>query len=209
MERDRARGALLGSIVGDAFGAPLEGTSQADAASLVERRKRDRGPWRYTDDGAMTVAVAEAIVAANTAEVSHLFRHLSRHYEPARGFGRGMKMALSAFDSGVTWDQCALRAWPEGSRGNGGAVRIAPIAITSWPDRRCFERAVHLTTRVTHAHPEALLAVGPHRNRHRWPSIHRTRHLSNRCTDTWRACLPSPGATRHTRTSRATTAPKS
>jgi poly(ADP-ribose) glycohydrolase ARH3 len=153
---DRIRGCILGAVIGDAFGAPLEGASPAGLGSLVERRMLGREPWGYTDDSAMLIATAESLSAAGTIEPVSLLRALDARYEPARGFGRGMKMALAAFRSGTPWEQCARAAWPEGSRGNGAAVRIAPVALARWPTREAFASAVAIATRVTHAHPDAL-----------------------------------------------------
>jgi poly(ADP-ribose) glycohydrolase ARH3 len=104
----------------------------------------------------MVLACASALVSTETIDPDTLLREIAARYEPARGFGRGMKLAISAFESGTPWDRCAFSAWPEGSRGNGGAVRIAPIAVARWPDAAAFDRAVHLATRITHAHHEAL-----------------------------------------------------
>jgi poly(ADP-ribose) glycohydrolase ARH3 len=146
----------LGGVLGDAFGVPLEGAAQSGMAALIERRVKSRVHWGYSDDGAMLIAVAEALLSARTIDPVILFEHFVRRYEPARGFGRGMKIAISAFTSGVHWDRCAFAAWPEGSRGNGGAVRMAPIAATSWTTSEAFYRAVHIATRVTHAHADAL-----------------------------------------------------
>ena len=145
------KGAVLGAIVGDAFGAPLEGASSSAMPRLVARRIATPSPWSYTDDGAMNIAVAESLVAAGTVDPEHLLHSFSAHYEPARGFGRGMKLALRAFAAGTPWDRCAFAAWPEGSRGNGGAVRITPVACVAWSSPAMFARAVDLTTRVTRA----------------------------------------------------------
>jgi poly(ADP-ribose) glycohydrolase ARH3 len=154
--QDRVRGCILGSVIGDAFGTPLEGASQAAMAPLVDRRSKNRGAWGYSDDGAMVLACAEALASVGTIEPTALLRAFVRHYEPARGFGRGMKLAITAFDGGVPWDRCAFAAWPEGSRGNGGAVRIPPVAVARWPTSDAFDLAVRLATRVTHAHDDAL-----------------------------------------------------
>ncbi|MEP7123736.1 MAG: ADP-ribosylglycohydrolase family protein [Byssovorax sp.] len=152
-------GALLGAVVGDAFGGPLEGASASEMPRLVAARIARPSPWSYTDDGAMNIAVAESLVAAGTVDPEHLLHRFAAHYEPARGFGRGMKLALRAFASGTRWDRCAFAAWPEGSRGNGGAVRITPVACVAWSSPAMFARAVELTTRVTHTHEEAVSAA--------------------------------------------------
>jgi poly(ADP-ribose) glycohydrolase ARH3 len=67
-----------------------------------------------------------------------------------------MKISLAAFSSGMPWERCAFAAWPEGSRGNGGAVRIPPIAVARWADAQSFDIAVRVATRTTHAHEEAV-----------------------------------------------------
>src|SRR5262245_3529832 len=116
LSKDKVRGSILGAVVGDAFGAPLEGAPQSTVASLVRGRAARTATWRYTDDGAMVLACAEALASARTIEPPVLFRAIAHHYEPARGFGRGMKIALAAFEAGIPWERCAFAAWPEGSR---------------------------------------------------------------------------------------------
>jgi poly(ADP-ribose) glycohydrolase ARH3 len=159
---DRVRGAILGAVVGDAFGRPLEGGSPGAMAQLVAGRAAAPSAWSYSDDGAMNIAVAESIAAAGTINPEHLLHRFAAHYEPARGFGRGMKLALRAFASGTSWDRCAFAAWPEGSRGNGGAVRITPVACVSWTSPAVFMEAVDMATKITHTHEEALSAARVH-----------------------------------------------
>jgi poly(ADP-ribose) glycohydrolase ARH3 len=154
----RTVGVVLGAVVGDAFGSVLEGASSSDAQWRVERRAEVARPWRYTDDGAMNLAVAEWLAAAESDGAS-LLRRLHAHYDPARGFGRGMKIALEAFARGVPWDRCAFAAWPEGSRGNGAAVRVGPVACVHWPSALEMHAAARLSAAVTHGHPEAIDAA--------------------------------------------------
>jgi poly(ADP-ribose) glycohydrolase ARH3 len=156
---DTIRGAVLGAIVGDAFGSLLEGIVPDQAARLARARADSRQPWRYTDDGAMTLAVAESLVARRTIDGPDLLQRLTDRYDPVRGFGKGMKIALQAFSDGRPWQECAFAAWREGSRGNGAAVRVAPVAIVRWPSAEAFREAVRISAIVTHAHPEAVDAA--------------------------------------------------
>jgi poly(ADP-ribose) glycohydrolase ARH3 len=156
MLRDRVRGCILGSVIGDAFGAPLEGATPSGIAPIIEHRSTTASHWGYTDDSAMLLACCEALTSAGTVEPASLLRALANCYEPARGFGHGMKMALAAFSSGTQWDRCAFVAWPDGSRGNGGAVRIPPIAVARWNNAQTLDIAVRLATRTTHAHADAV-----------------------------------------------------
>ena len=61
LSADRVRGALVGAVIGDAFGSPLEGAPASTVAALVDRRAQGTGPWGYTDDATMFLALAESI----------------------------------------------------------------------------------------------------------------------------------------------------
>lgn len=157
--RDRMRGVLLGTLVGDAFGNPFEGVAASALDAQLHRRAKHPGPWRYTDDGAMTIALVESLLETGTIVPACLLARFQAHYEPARGFGRGMKLALAAFERGVPWESVPYVAWPEGSRGNGGAVRAGAITLRAWQDVAALHNATTLATRVTHAHDEAISAA--------------------------------------------------
>lgn len=156
---DRIRGAMVGAVVGDAFGSALEGAPATAATALAEHRAASTGPWGYTDDASMFIAVAESIRDCGTVSPVGLLEALSRRYEPARGFGRGMKLALRAFENGDAWQDVARAGWPEGSRGNGGAVRVGAVALRRWASASDLMRAATMATRVTHSHPEAIDAA--------------------------------------------------
>src|SRR5262245_48331844 len=159
---DAIRGAVVGTVVGDAFGSLLEGIVPDQTERRARLRADSHQPWRYTDDGAMTLAVAESSVARGTIDGPDLLRCLAARYDPVRGFGKGMKIALQAFSDGRPWRECAFAAWREGSRGNGAAVRVAPVAVVRWPDAAAFCEAVRISAVVTHAHPEAVAAALVH-----------------------------------------------
>ena len=157
--KDRVRGALIGTVLGDALGAPIEGASPSAAKRVARRRGERPRHWGYTDDASTFIAVAESIRGVESVAPVPLLEALARRYEPARGFGRGMKHALRAFEAGTHWTEVARVAWPEGSRGNGGAVRAGAIALPRWRSTADLLAAVELATRITHAHPEAIDAA--------------------------------------------------
>lgn len=153
---DRTRGVLVGTIVGDAFGNPLEGAPASTLQALLTQRARQPAPWRYTDDGAMTIALAESLCEAGTLTPTAFLRKMRARYEPARGFGRGMKLLFAALDRGDPVESIPYVAWPEGSRGNGGAVRVGGLALRPWANSNALRSATTLATRVTHAHDDAV-----------------------------------------------------
>lgn len=156
---DRIEGALVGAVLGDAFGAPLEGISRQDGERRARSRFEEDVPWSFTDDSVMLLAVATSLVAKRAVDPPDLLRTLSDLYEPARGFGRGLKLAVHAWCRGVAWEECAYAAWSEGSRGNGGAVRVPPIACAMDPSKAGLLEAARLSCRATHAHPDAVVGA--------------------------------------------------
>lgn len=57
---DRFRGAPVGTGVGDALGAPVEGVHFI-SPSFLSALDRNPGPLRYTDDTDMTIGVASSL----------------------------------------------------------------------------------------------------------------------------------------------------
>lgn len=151
---DRAQGALLGLLAGDALGAQVE---FLDAATIRSRHPqgvtelRAGGTWNLlagqpTDDGEMALALARSIVAA-------------RGYDPAQAGAAYVAWGQSKpFDMGATTragiDALAGRgrANPQ-SQANGALMRAAPIGVAAKgvPNRAgAWARA---DAALTHPHP--------------------------------------------------------
>lgn len=107
-------------------------------------------PWRYTDDSEMMIAVGESLVRMGGVSATDVLATLAASYDPARGYGHGMKLAIAAFRRG---GRAASASWEEGSKGNGGAVRVVPIACAYHDDRDLVAAAAEESAGVTHAHP--------------------------------------------------------
>ena len=62
-------GSLLGTLVGDALGLPVEGCSQHDVRTRFEQVDQTMdariGKGTYTDDTEMIIATAESLIASN------------------------------------------------------------------------------------------------------------------------------------------------
>lgn len=152
--KDRVRGALLGCALGDALGRPFEMMSPNDPrlASGLEALIAGNRPLTYSDDTQMMMAVAESWLRHRAVVESDVLATLAAHYDPARGYGRGMKRALEAFRRG---EDAATSSWAEGSRGNGGAVRVVALACAYYSDLETLRDAADRVTATTHAHPAA------------------------------------------------------
>lgn len=150
---DRAAGALLGTFVGDALGMPFEGMPPREIPENVEMVEARRGRGTYTDDTQMMIALAESLIARGRIEGDDLARAFLDAYDADRGYGRGTRRVFELWRQGVPVGAAAGQVFDgRGSRGNGAAMRIAPVAVffRDDPDRLCAEAAA--SARVTHAH---------------------------------------------------------
>lgn len=154
---DRFRGALVGTAVGDALGAPTEGRSRVPRSYLDSLD--DPPNLGYTDDTAMTIGVARSLVEKAGFDGEHMSDTLATIYrrEPWRGYGSGPPIVFALREQGVPWDQAAVGLFGgEGSFGNGAAMRVAPVALHAHPDHDAAAGLARRTAIITHSHPEGM-----------------------------------------------------
>lgn len=152
-----ARGALLGAACGDALGAPFEG-SRSVSRMLVENWMTSSRAMRYTDDTTMTLVLARHLITSGgMIEEDRLARNFAEEWQagPDRGYGSAPPRIFRAVLSGEDWGSVARSAFQgTGSWGNGGAMRVAPVALLPYPVAERVRLARRQAT-VTHAHPLA------------------------------------------------------
>ena len=156
----RACGALLGTFVGDALGMPFEGAAPEAIPERVEMIDARLGRGTYTDDTQMMVALAESLLDRGQVDEEHLAHAFQEAYDPERGYGGGTRRVLELWAAGTPVTAAASQIFDgQGSRGNGAAMRIAPIAVrfAHDPDNLCYQAA--RSARVTHAHPVGVDAA--------------------------------------------------
>ena len=127
---------MLGAIAGDMIGVPWEalGEKRYDFPLFTEYS-------RFSDDTAMTVAVAHALLEGG--DYAAAMRDFGRRH-PFIGYGAGFEQWLSDDSMG-----------PYNSYGNGGAMRASPIGYAA----RSVEDALAEAERCaapTHNHPEGI-----------------------------------------------------
>ncbi len=154
------RGALLGTMVGDALGMPVEGVSNS-----VIRARYDRvtemlparlGRGTYTDDTEMMIGLAEALLdTPGRLDTDRVAARFGENYAPDRGYGGNTQKILSAIREGVDWrDATKKHALPGGSYGNGAAMRVAPVALGFYQDAGATVQAAAEQAAITgHTHP--------------------------------------------------------
>lgn len=150
---DRVLGLLLGTALGDGLGAAFEGKTLVTESAL-RAVEQESTALTYTDDTALTVVLAEHLAAHPRVDVDALAREFAAAWsaEPWRGYGPGAATVFGLIAGGVPWRDAAGSAFGgQGSYGNGGAMRAAPVAVVA----RGLHHAAELgrrTAAVTHAH---------------------------------------------------------
>jgi ADP-ribosylglycohydrolase len=146
---------LDGLSVGDAFGecffAPY-------AWSAIKEGAVPAPPWRWTDDTAMSLSIVRVLGEAGRIDRDRLARAYAERYmaEPWRGYGGGAHDLLGRLGRGEPWHEVAPSLFGgEGSCGNGGAMRVAPLGafFADEPVETVIAEA-RASAEPTHAHPE-------------------------------------------------------
>ncbi len=152
IDRDRFEGCLLGLALGDALGAPLEGGPLERLVWRLIGRTR-QGEMRWTDDTQMSLDVAESLTEHGRIDPDDLARRFADSYRWSWGYGPGAAKLLKCIKGGADWQEANRSVFPDGSYGNGGAMRAAPIGLFFASRPRELADAARRAARVTHAHP--------------------------------------------------------
>ena len=177
----RARAALEGTSVGDAFGegffmsvelatrmlpsglledVPFEFEGTRALQLLIDTRRTQfiETPWKWTDDTAMALEIVANLREFDGIDPDALARGFSRRYldAPSRGYGGAMHTLLPELGR-LDWRAEAPKLFDgTGSFGNGAAMRAAPVGayFADNPERAAAE--ARQSAIVTHAHPEGV-----------------------------------------------------
>ena len=146
-------GALVGTGVGDALGAPFEGWRKVEVEE-IEEATRVLKTLTYTDDTHMMIGVAESLARSKGFDGEDMAWTFIRNYElePHRGYGPAPPYIFRLVRSGVAWDQAAERVYQGGSYGNGSAMRVAPVGVFYHDNPSLLREVAHKSSRITHAH---------------------------------------------------------
>ncbi|MCP2327285.1 ADP-ribosylglycohydrolase [Hamadaea flava] len=160
----KASGAMFGLALGDALGKPTEFMRYAE----ITARFGPGGPAEpagdpalVTDDTQMTLAVADALLAAEALDAATLeplwrkeFMDWAVSPENNRAPGMTCMRAIGRLAEGQPW----IAATEAGSKGCGANMRVAPVGLV--PQVPDADRAgmAQLQAALTHGHPTALAA---------------------------------------------------
>lgn len=149
---NHVEGCLLGLALGDALGAPFEGGVVERLVWRAIGRTRSR-EMRWTDDTQMSLDTAEALISSGRVDQDDLAARFAASYRWSRGYGPGTAKLLKRIARGVGWAEASRAVYPDGSFGNGAAMRspIIGLFFAGCPDD--LVDAARKAALVTHAHP--------------------------------------------------------
>jgi len=152
IDQDRFEGCLLGLALGDALGAPLEGGPLERLTWRALGHTR-RGEMRWTDDTQMSLDLAESLIALGRLDPDDLARRFAASYRWHRGYGSGAARLLKRIARGADWREANRSVYPDGSYGNGAAMRAPVVGIFRATRPEELPAAARQSARLTHAHP--------------------------------------------------------
>ncbi len=161
---EQVLGMIYGLALGDALGAPVEfwelkGIQERYGPTGIQELP---SPALFTDDTQMTLAVAEALVAAGHQDLGAIMAAISQNFvawlrspENDRSPGGACLYGARQLEAGVPW-------WKSGkpnSKGCGAAMRVAPIGYLYQHDLPKLRRVAAASALATHHHPAAQLGA--------------------------------------------------
>lgn len=161
---ERYRGALLGLAVGDALGMPLErlppGTFKP-VHDMIGRPANGLLPGEWTDDTALTLCLADSLIACHGFDPLDQMRRYLRWYREgymsctgfAYGIGRTSRAALRRFEK--TGDPYSGSTDPK-TAGNGSLMRLPPVPLCYARNARQAVEMAAESSRTTHQAPAAM-----------------------------------------------------
>ena len=155
----RMQRALLsfdGLSVGDGFGECFF-TGPDTIERRLDLRDAPPAPWRVTDDSIMALSIVRCLKRYGHIEQDALAAAFAREYErdSRRGYGGTAHGILQSIGQGTSWQTAAGRVFDnQGSCGNGGAMRSAPIGAYFAGDVSRVIAEARASAAVTHAHPD-------------------------------------------------------
>lgn len=161
---------ILEIAIGDAYGAPFEfaSTEFIEKFNDLQGYKTRKTKWgtvagggKYTDDTAMSIAIAEHILDGRDLTPRLFFESFVKHYHrdiPRQGRAGYSKRMVERFDLCMKAGQITDKIMADSqvpASSNGAVMRSVPLGLLRRED---LDRAVIAQTLCTHAHVDAIRA---------------------------------------------------
>jgi ADP-ribosylglycohydrolase len=161
--QDKAQAILYGLALGDALGWPIEFLNMQKINIIYgpEGIQEPPDPALVTDDTQTTLAVAEGLIEAGREDIDTLMNAVTRRLiewsnspDNDRAPGHTVTESVRTLEAGVPWRESG-----SSTKGNGSAIRVAPIGLVYQHDPAKLREVAHATGIATHAHPASDAAA--------------------------------------------------
>ncbi|XP_035658254.1 ADP-ribose glycohydrolase ARH3-like [Branchiostoma floridae] len=160
--RSRFRGCLAAAVAGDCIGAEFEGRCRPVDKILgyVEHVNKQRGrEVEFTDDTAMARSVASSLIECKGFDARDMATRFAKEYkrESGRGYGGNViTVFYRLLDEGLqdVFEPAREQFDGRGSYGNGGAMRVAPVALYAYGNVEKVQDVAKQTAMITHFNRE-------------------------------------------------------
>jgi ADP-ribosylglycohydrolase len=164
--------ALLGALVGEALGVPVEGLGRDEFEPVVSMRgggTHQQPAGTYSSGGSMTLCTLESLLEKQDLDEADLGDRLLRFYfnrhwtarHVPLGIGFTTREAIVRIREGKKAAEAGLD--DEDSNGNAPLTRLLPVALFARAKGLSPRETValaHRAAKITHAHPRAQLCSG-------------------------------------------------
>lgn len=168
------KNAIMGVVIGDALGCPVQFEDRAAVAAHPITDMRGHGTFdlpagTWTDDSSLTLALLDSIRQTDRLDLKHIMDNFIKWmyyggftpFDQAFDIGRGTMQAIKAYKHRRNPHQCGN--YDEHNNGNGSLMRIMPACIYCYEqglnDRDAI-REIHAVGSLTHAHIRSNIACG-------------------------------------------------
>lgn len=175
---DAALGCLVGALVGDAAGATLEFSAQPTLSEVDHAMRMPGGgiwrvaPGQITDDGELTLCLAEALSRSPTFQLETIARNYAKWVESVPfDMGLTTSNSIGCFRRPKWEEVCKQQGYARGmaqaatqlcrdSKANGSLMRITPLGIWGYrfSDRELVDFAQQ-DSRLSHPNESCTQAV--------------------------------------------------
>ena len=169
---------IMGVVVGDALGCPVQFESRDEVARHPVTGMRGYGTFNlpegsWTDDSSLTIALLESIRRTGKIDLDDIMENFMKWfyngeftpYGESYDIGRGTMQAINRYSKNRKAKKCG--GDEEWNNGNGSLMRIMPACIYCtvmessgmYSDRDAID-AIHSVGGLTHAHIRSNIACG-------------------------------------------------
>lgn len=161
---------ILGFVIGDALGVPVEFKSREDLTNnpVTDMRgfgthNQPKGTW--SDDSSMVLATIDSINETQELNYADIMKRFLAWYENGKytndnrlfDIGFGTRRALEKYKNGTKAEKCGSKDY--NNNGNGSLMRMLPVVLfllsVDLPYNKEVE-ATYYTSSLTHAHDISL-----------------------------------------------------